>query len=94
MGGILTFFGPGNSQEDEQLKKLNERKVRQDDIIKELKEIESCIYCYVDHRLEKLVLPWAENAYPLDLDCELLATIREGQKDKTETCSNCPKGFK
>ena len=94
MGGILTFLGPGNSQEDEQLKKLNERKIRQDDIIKEIKDIESCIYCYVDHRLEKLLLPWAEKAYPWDLDCQLLSTIREEPKDRTENCSHCPKGPK
>ena len=83
MGGVLTSFGPRNSQEDEQLKKLNERKVRQVDIIKELRDIESCIYCYVDHRLEKLLVPWAENTYPWDLDCKPLSTTRKEQNVQT-----------
>ena len=85
MGGVLTLFNAGFNQEGDQLKMLDERKVKQDKIIDEIKEIENCIYCYVDKRLEKILLPWANKNYPWDMNSELLTTIREEPDQKSES---------
>ena len=56
MGVILSLFGVGIIQEDEQCKN-SDRKARQDKIIEEIKEIEQCAYCYLDKRVELLLNP-------------------------------------
>ena len=92
MGGVLTLFSTGFNQEDEQLKMLDERKAKQTKIIKAIREIENCIYCYVDKRLELLLIPWANKSYPWDMNSELLKTIREGQEHKNESpCAHSSK---
>ena len=57
MGQILSFLASEESQDDVKLRQLAQRKVEQDKIIHEIRSIEKCVYCYVDQRIEKLLMP-------------------------------------
>ena len=48
MGAILSMFGDGLNQEDEQCKNSDkDKKARHDELIKEIKDLERCAYCYL-----------------------------------------------
>ena len=67
MGQILSFFAPGENQEDKKLKQIAQRRIKQDEIINEIKAIEQCIYCFIDHKIEKpkknILGIWIVNCY-------------------------------
>ena len=44
--------------------------------------MEQCMQCYINKRLETLLLPWAKNEYPWDLNDEILLTLREKSKEE------------
>ena len=55
MGGIWSF----SKHRDE----IVSRQKQQQLIIREIESIEACCYCYIDMRLEALLLPYANKAY-------------------------------
>ena len=55
---------------------LISRQRRQQSIIREIEANEACIYCYIDSRLQCLLLPYARKEYPWDTDCDILPHFR------------------
>ena len=49
--------------------------------------------CYVNQRLETLILPWAKNEFPWDLNDEILPPLREKPKEE-RMCSHNDKELK
>ena len=84
MGGIWSFF---NHQED-----IISRQKQQQLIIKEIEMIEACVYCYLDSRLETLLMPYATKSYPWDLQYDILPHFREKSDSQSDRCYHCLKG--
>ena len=87
MGQLLSFLPflvPGENQEDIQFRQLTQRKIEQDKIINQIRSIENCVYYYLDNRIEKLLMPWAQKEFPWDLNSEMLSTFREKPQDQTK----------
>ena len=61
----LSFLVPGGNQANIQSEHLDARKLEQDRVISELKSMDQCIYCYLDVRLEILLLPLCKQGISL-----------------------------
>ena len=84
MGGIWSFFNP---QAD-----IVSRQKQQQLVIKEIELIEACMYCYIDGRLETLLMPYVSKSYPWDLPCDILPHFREKSDSQSRKCYHCLKG--
>ena len=73
---------------------LISRQRRQQSIIREIEAIEACIYCYVDCRLQSLLLPYARKEYPWDIlpHCDILPHFKNNINYQQKSCYHCPKG--
>ena len=73
---------------------LISRQRRQQSIIREIEAIEAGIYCYVDSRLQCLLLPYARKEYPWDIlpHCDILPHFRNNMNYQPKSCYHCPKG--
>ena len=86
MGGIWSFF---YSRED---LASRQRHRQQQLIIQEIESIEACVYCYLDNRLQTLLLPYASKSYPWDQPCDILPYFRERSESQSKNCYHCLKG--
>ena len=86
MGGIWSFF---YSRED---LASRQRHRQQQLIIQEIESIEACVYCYLDNRLQTLLLPYASKSYPWDQSCDILPYFRERSESQSKSCYHCLKG--
>ena len=86
MGGIWSFFYPKEDLASRQ------RHRHQQLIIQEIESIEACVYCYLDNRLQTLLLPYAFKSYPWDQSCDILPYFREKSKSQPKSCYHCLKG--
>ena len=84
MGGIWSFFNP---QAD-----IVSRQKQQQLVIKEIELIEACVYCYIDSRLETLLMPYVTKSYPWDIQCDILPHFREKSDSQSRKCYHCLKG--
>ena len=84
MGGIWSNF---TRQEDN-----NSRQIQQQIVIKEIQLIENCVYCYIDQRLETLLLPYATKSYPWDIQTDILPHFRDNPDYQSRKCYHCRKG--
>ena len=84
MGGIWSFF----KHRDEILTRQKQQQL----IIQEIESIEACCYCYIDRRLEALLLPYAHKSYPWDIECDILPYFRENSNYQPNKCYHCLKG--
>ena len=50
------------------------------------------MYCYLDNRLQTLLLPYAFKSYPWDQSCDILTYFREKSKSQPKSCYHCLKG--
>ena len=73
---------------------LMSRQKRQMAILREIEAIESCIYCYLDHRLDSLLSPYARKEYPWDMlpHCNILPYFRNNNDYQQKSCYHCPRG--
>ena len=86
MGGIWSFFYPREDLASRQ------RHRQQQLIIQEIESIEACVYCYIDNRLQTLLLPYAAKSYPWDQSCDILPYFRERAESQSKSCYHCLKG--
>ena len=86
MGGIWSFFYPKEDLASRQ------RHRQQQLIIQEIESIEACVYCYLDNRLQTLLLPYASKSYPWDQSCDILPYFRERSESQSKSCYHCLKG--
>ena len=86
MGGIWSFFYPREDLASRQ------RHRQQQLIIQEIESIEACVYCYLDNRLQTLLLPYASKSYPWDQSCDILPYFRERSESQPKNCYHCLKG--
>ena len=86
MGGIWSFFYPREDLASRQ------RHRQQQLIIQEIESIEACVYCYLDNRLQTLLLPYASKSYPWDQSCDILPYFRERSESQSKSCYHCLKG--
>ena len=86
MGGIWSFFYPREDLASRQ------RHRQQQQIIQEIESIEACVYCYLDNRLQTLLLPYASKSYPWDQSCDILPYFRERSESQPKNCYHCLKG--
>ena len=84
MGGISSF----SKHRDE----IVSRQKQQQLIIREIESIEACCYCYIDRRLEALLLPYVNKAYPWDMECDILPHFRQNYNYQPKSCYHCLKG--
>ena len=82
----LSFLVLGGNWANIQSRQLDQRKLEQDRIISEIRSIENCMYCYLDKRIETLLLPWANREFQWDLNPEILSTFRERPQNQTKSC--------
>ena len=71
---------------------LVSRERRQQSITREIEAIEACVYCYIDSRLQCLLLPYARKEYPWDTDCDILPHFRNNMNYQPKSCYHCLKG--
>ena len=84
MGGIWSF----SKHRDE----IVSRQRQQQSIIREIESIEACVYCYIDRRLETLLMPYAKKEYPWDIVCDILLHFRKNNNYQPKSCYHCLKG--
>ena len=61
-------------------------------VIQEIQSMEACVYCYLDKRLEILLLPYASKTYPWDESCDILPYFRGRADSQFKNCYHCTKG--
>ena len=78
---------------------LMTRQKKQMAILEEVKLIESCVYCYLDHRLDLLLSPYGRKEYPWDMlthPWTILPYFRNNDRNNNDyqqkQCYHCPKG--
>ena len=68
------------------------RQRQQQSIIREIESIEACVYCYIDRRLQTLLMPYTKKEYPWDMECDILPHFRKNNNYKPKSCYHCLKG--
>ena len=86
MGVIWSLFYPREDLASKQ------RHREQQLVIQEIQSMEACVYCYLDKRLEILLLPYASKTYPWDKSCDILPHFRGRADSQSKNCYHCTKG--
>ena len=86
MGVIWSLFYPREDLASKQ------RHREQQLVIQEIQSMEACVYCYLDKRLEILLLPYASKTYPWDKSCDILPHFRGRADSQSKSCYHCTKG--
>ena len=86
MGVIWSLFYPREDLASKQ------RHREQQLVIQEIQSMEACVYCYLDKRLEILLLPYASKTYPWDESCDILPYFRGRADSQSKSCYHCAKG--
>ena len=86
MGVIWSLFYPREDLASKQ------RHREQQLVIQEIQSMEACVYCYLDKRLEILLLPYASKTYPWDESCDILPYFRGRADSQSKSCYHCTKG--
>ena len=70
------------------------RQKLQQSTIKELADIEKCIYCYIDSRLGHLLGTYSKQKYPWDTPpyCYNPQHLKYNRNYQPKECCHCPKG--
>ena len=70
------------------------RQKLQQSTIKELADIEKCVYCYIDSRLGHLLGTYSKQKYPWDITpyCYNPLHLKYSRNYQPKECCHCPKG--